>query len=112
MGDNKEIQKRFTEAEQAFTKTSLKFRNLSSKSPEYEEVRRDYNKTYERLQKIKDEINGETILYTETFYHIRCKECGHENGAYYDNPPKTFTCLYCGKTSEIKYEISRRPNGQ
>ncbi|MCK5475912.1 MAG: hypothetical protein KAI71_05010 [Candidatus Pacebacteria bacterium] len=110
MNDNEKIQKRFTEAEQAFTKVKLKFRKLAVRSPEYDKIRRDYDEAYEQFQEIKNETNGETILFAETFYHIKCKHCGHENGAYYDKPPKTFICPYCSKISEIKYEISRRPS--
>lgn len=110
MKNNKEIQEKFTKAEEEFLKARSKLRNLSGKNIRYMKAFEDYNEAKQQLQDVKDKIKG-TVLFQETVYSIRCGECGHTNGIYCDNPSsKTLECSCCGKILQIEYEIVKIPS--
>lgn len=64
----------------------------------------------EKLQLLKKRLSGETILFSETYYFVRCGICGYEAGAYYKKPPDENTCGACGKTSKIIHNLARMPS--
>lgn len=102
MKDNKEIQEKFTKAEEEFLKARSELRSLSGKGVRYIEAFENYNEAKQRLQDVKDEIKG-TVLFSETVYFIRCGKCGHTDGIYCDKPSDVFECDHCGGISQIEH---------
>lgn len=72
--------------------------------------RKKLNDASEKLQLLKKRLSGTTTLFSETYYFIRCGNCGYEAGAYYEKPPNENKCGACGKTSKIIHNLSRRPS--
>jgi len=106
MKTNNQIQEEFSKVERKFLEARSKLRNLSDKSFRYKKALKEYNEALERLEEFKEKLN-ETVSFRESVYSVRCGNCGQKIGISCNEPPEIYKCNFCGKTTQIKYQIEK-----